>query len=454
MSFDLIVIGGGSGGVRAGRLAASKGMSVAVIEADRWGGTCVNLGCVPKKMMKYAADFATNFADARDYGWNLGAEPHFDWPHFVRQRDEEVRRLNQIYAGALERAGATLIRGRGRLRAPGQVEVGDELVKGRRVLLATGGHPYTPSIPGAEYGMSSDQLFGLAEQPKHLLVVGGGFIALEFACIFQALGTQVSLVYRGDALLRGFDAGVRQHLTDALKAKGLYLRLQTDIREIRQGEGARRQVHLTDGSEMEADQILFATGRRANTQGLWHEELDIRCNPDGSIQVDANFRTSVPEVYALGDVVGRLALTPVAIAEAKALVQHWIEGVETTLDYQNMPFAVFSSPGVACVGLTEEQALQRGKPVLIYETRFRSLRLSLTQRKEQTYMRMLVDEASRRVLGVHLVGEEVAEILQCAAVALNMGATKEDFDRTVGIHPTTAEELVTMSRPPRRVLPA
>lgn len=443
--YDLVVIGGGSGGVRAARLAAAAGMKVAIIEQSAWGGTCVNVGCVPKKLMKYAADFGRAFKDASEYGWTFNA-PGFDWNHFIRIKNAEIERLGGLYAGALARVGAEVIEGHAQVIEPNKVDVGDRQLDTHKILIATGGRPFIPDIPGADLALSSEQIFYLDRQPDKILIVGGGFIALEFGSIFRGFGSEVVQVYRGELFLRGFDHDLRQHMAKELAQKGADVRFNLDVDRLERTDSGRLKVSLSDASALEVDQVFYATGRTPNLEKLLASGLGVELEESGTIKVDSNFKTSVDSIYAIGDVVGRMALTPVAIAEAKALVNHWLENTPIAIDYRLIPQAVFSSPSIATVGYTEEEAIADGLPVEIYEASFRTLKDSLTAKSDKTYMKMVVNTDNRRVLGIHLVGEDVAEILQAAAVALGMGATKEDFDRTVGIHPTTAEELVTMHR--------
>lgn len=443
--YDLVVIGGGSGGVRAARLAATSGLKVAVIEKSAWGGTCVNVGCVPKKLMKYAAEFGRAFSDAREYGWDFGA-PEFNWQHFIQIKNAEIERLGGLYSKALERVGAEIISGQARIVDAHRVEVDGRRLVTEKILIATGGKPFVPDIEGADLGINSDQVFYLEKQPQKILIVGGGFIALEFAAIFNGMGSEVVLAYRGELFLRGFDQDLRQHMATELKEKGIDVQFNLDVDRLEQVEKAKVRAHFSDGSSRDVDQVLFATGREPSIDGLWDSALDIRLAEGGTVEVDANFRTSTESIYAIGDVVGRMALTPVAITEAKFLIRHWLDGTEVNIDYRLIPQAVFSSPVMASVGLTEEEAAQDRSPLDIYEAKFRSLKDSLTSKPDKTYMKMIVDRENRRVLGVHMAGEDAAEIMQTAAVAVGMGATKEDFDRTVGIHPTSAEELVTMHR--------
>lgn len=442
--YDLIVIGGGSGGVRAARLAAAAGKKVAVIEESAWGGTCVNVGCVPKKLMKYAADFSRAFDDAAEYGWRVDAGG-FNWQHFIQIKNAEIERLNGLYAGALERVGAKVVEGRAKIIGPHRVQVASDEFTAEKILIATGGQPFVPDIPGAAHALSSDQIFFLENQPKRMIIVGGGFIALEFGSIFRGLGSEVIQMYRGDLFLRGFDIGVRQHVAKELQHKGADVRFNLDVESITK-RGDALEARLSDGSVELVDQVFFATGRTPNVGDLWSADLKIDCEESGTIRVNENFKTSVDSIYAIGDVVGRMALTPVAINEAKALVKHWADGSPVDINYRFIPQAVFCTPGIATLGYTEEEACAEGYSLDIYEASFRTLKDSLTSRPDKTYMKLLVNQSDRRVLGVHLAGDDVAEILQSAAVAVQMGATKDDFDRTVGIHPTTAEELVTMHR--------
>jgi len=443
--FDLFVIGAGSGGVRAGRMAAGYGARVAVAEASRLGGTCVNLGCVPKKLMVYASGFAAAFDDAAGFGWSV-PEPSFDWAALKANRDRELVRLNGVYRELLERAGVHIIEGRARLRDRHTVAVGGETFSAERILVATGSRPVKVPIPGAELAITSDELFGFESQPRRVLIAGGGYIAVEFASILRGLGAEVVLSYRGKLFLRGFDDDVRSTLAAEMRKRGVELRFGTTVeRLVRNADGVA--ATLSSGDTIGSDLVLWATGRAPNTSGLGLEELGVRLDARGAVIVDEHLESSVPGVYALGDVIDRITLTPVALAEGTALARNLFGGTPTTVDYSNVPTAVFSQPAVAAVGLNEATARAAGHEVVIFRSTFRPLLHRLSGRDEQAMMKLVVDRASDRVLGVHMVGPEAGEIVQGLAVALKAGATKASFDATIGIHPTAAEEFVTMRSP-------
>ncbi|MBK8013114.1 MAG: glutathione-disulfide reductase [Deltaproteobacteria bacterium] len=439
---DLFTIGGGSGGIRASRLAAEAGAKVALAEAGRLGGTCVNLGCIPKKLMAYAASFPHEMETARSYGFEA-ADLRFDWPTLLRNRDHEITRLNGLYQQALERAGVHLIRGHARIIDPHTVEVDDQPITAEHILIATGGKPWKPTIEGAEFAITSDDAFHLPEPPKRILIVGGGYIAIEFASIFHGLGSEVSLLHRRPLLLRGFDHDVAKHLGEALRARGIDLLLERTVERIEKTPSGL-QATLSDERVVIADAVLCAMGRTPNTKRLGIEALSVKRDGDDFIVVDSSYRTSVPSLYAIGDVIGKKALTPVALAEARAFVQAVFRQEPISVDYAQVPTAVFSSPPVATVGVTEHEARAEHLAFDVYESTFRPLKASLTPDPERTYMKLIVDRTNDRVLGCHMVGPNAPEIVQGFAVALRCGATKHDFDSTIGIHPTAAEEFVTM----------
>jgi glutathione reductase (NADPH) len=443
--FDLFVIGAGSGGVRAARMAAQRGARVAVAEAAALGGTCVNVGCIPKKLYSYAAHFGENFAHAAGFGWSV-PPPRFDWNVLKANRAAEIARLNGIYDGLLRDAGATLLRGRARLVGADAVEVGGVVHRTRHVLVATGGHPVGPDIPGAELAVSSNEMFDLPAFPHRLVVVGGGYIACEFASIFRGLGATVDLVVRGEQVLRGFDADVRAFLAQELRKKGITLHARGELARIERGDGALVAT-LRDGTALAADTVLLATGRRGNSAGFGLEEAGVALNAEGAIVVDAHYASSVPGIHALGDVIHRVQLTPVAIAEAMVLIDRLFGTGQRRLDYELIPTAVFTHPSVGTVGLGEAQARARHGEVKVFRSEFRALRHTLSGSDERTLMKLIVDAASDRVVGLHVVGDDAGEIVQGFAVAMKAGATKAVFDATVGIHPTAAEELVTLREP-------
>lgn len=446
MSFDyeLFVIGGGSGGVRAARTAAGFGARVGLAESAELGGTCVNLGCVPKKMLAYGAAYADEFAQAPSYGWTLD-QAAFDWPTLLANKNREIARLNGIYADLLDRAAVRTFRGHARLLDAHTIDIQGQVVRAENILIATGGEPQLPAVPGIEHAITSDQAFHLPALPRRIVVVGGGYIAVEFASIFHGMGAQVTQLYRGALFLGAFDDGVRQHLAEQLRLKGLDLRFNADVAGIeRHGDGSL-QVLLQDGGTLAADCVLYATGRRPRLDGLNLQATAARLDARGYIEVDAQYRSAEPSILAVGDVIGRVQLTPVALAEGMAVARLLFQPQAfRPLDYAQIPTAVFSLPNVGTVGLTEVAARQAGHSLRIYESRFKPLRLTLTASPESTFLKLVVDADTDRVLGCHMVGPDAGELIQGLAVALKAGASKQVFDDTIGIHPTTAEEFVTM----------
>lgn len=442
--FDLYVIGAGSGGVRAARFAAGYGARVAVAESRYLGGTCVNVGCVPKKLLVYGAHFHEDFEQAAGFGWNTG-RPEFDWPTLIANKNREIERLNGIYRNLLVNSGVTLHEGHARIVDPHTVEINGQRHSAQHILIATGGWPFVPDIPGKEHAITSNDAFFLPELPRRVLVVGGGYIAVEFASIFNGLGAQTVQVYRRELFLRGFDGSVREHLRDELVKKGLDLRFNTDVKRIDKRADGVLAVTLSDGAVLETDCVFYATGRRAMLDDLGLENTGVRLAESGYIEVDDEYRTSEPSILAIGDVIGRVPLTPVALAEGMAVARRLFRPEEyRKVDYDLIPTAVFSLPNIGTVGLTTEQALERGLRVTRYESRFRPMKLTLTQSQEKTLMKLVVDADTQKVLGCHMVGPDAGEIVQGLAVALKAGATKQVFDDTIGIHPTAAEEFVTM----------
>lgn len=447
--FDLLVIGAGSGGVRAARMSAAKGVKVGIIEDRYWGGTCVNVGCVPKKLYSYAAHFAEDFADAAGYGWTV-SKPEFNWSTLRDNRAAEILRLNGVYNRLLEGSGVQRIEGRGKILSTHEVQVGDKVWSSERLLIATGSWPYIPDFPGAELCITSNEIFDLPEFPKRFLVYGGGYIAVEFASIFNGLGAETTLVYRGDKLLRGFDEEVRDFAQDEIKGHGISLLLGREILQIDRHLNALA-VTLSDGRTLEVDAVLSATGRRGNVADLGLENVGIQANKNGEIAVDASFCTRVPSIYALGDVTGGPQLTPVALAEAMTLVHNLYSGEENrVMDYANIPTAVFCHPNIGTVGLTEEEAREVYKSIRVYSTRFKPMRNTLSGNEGRCLMKLVVDDASDKVVGCHVVGADAGELVQGIGIAVKAGLTKADFDATIGIHPTSAEELVTLRTLTRR----
>jgi len=445
--FDLYVIGAGSGGVRAARFAAGFGAKVAVAESRYLGGTCVNVGCVPKKLLVYGAHFAEDFEQSSGFGWSLG-EPNFDWATLIANKDREINRLNGIYRNLLVNSGVTLHEAHAKIVGPHEVEVNGERFTAKNILIATGGWPQIPEIPGHEHAISSNQAFFLKELPKRVLVVGGGYIAVEFAGIFHGLGANTTLLYRGDLFLRGFDGSVRKHLQEELTKRGMDLQFNADIARIDKQPDGSLKATLKDGRVLEADCVFYATGRRPMLDNLGLENTDVQLTDKGFIKVDEQYQTSEPSILALGDVIGRVQLTPVALAEGMAVARRLFKPEQyRPVDYKMIPTAVFSLPNIGTVGLTEEEAREAGHEVVIYESRFRPMKLTLTECQEKTLMKLVVDGKTDKVLGCHMVGPDAGEIVQGLAIALKAGATKRDFDDTIGVHPTAAEEFVTMRTP-------
>ncbi|HTN29610.1 MAG TPA: glutathione-disulfide reductase [Pseudomonas sp.] len=441
--FDLFVIGAGSGGVRAARFAAGFGARVAVAESRYLGGTCVNVGCVPKKLLVYGAHVEEELRQAKGYGWTSG-EPAFDWSTLIANKNREIERLNGIYRKLLVDSGVKLLEGHARLVGGQHVEVDGQRYSARHILIATGGWPQVPDIPGAEHAITSNEAFHLEQLPQRVLVVGGGYIAVEFASIFHGLGAKTSLLYRRDLFLRGFDESLRMHLRDEMEKKGMDLQFNSDIRRIEKQADGTLKATLADGRVLETDCVFYATGRRPMLDNLGLENTRIELDERGFIRVDNLYRTTDPFVLAIGDVIGRVQLTPVALAEGMAVARRLFRPEEyRPLSYELIPTAVFCLPNIGTVGLSEQQAREKHR-VKVFESRFRPMKLSLTDSQERTLMKLVVDADSDRVLGCHMIGPEAGEIIQGLAVAMKAGATKRDFDDTLGIHPTAAEEFVTM----------
>ncbi len=441
MDFDLFVIGGGSAGVRCGRIAAGHGARVGVAEARFWGGTCVNVGCVPKKLLVQAAEYGAWADDASGFGWEIAKGPH-DWAKLIAAKDREIGRLNGIYRKLLEGAGVTVFDAHARFIDAHTLQVGEQRVTAERIVIATGGHPVRPDIPGAERGIVSDDAFFLPRMPQRVVIVGGGYIAVEFAGVFAGLGAETHLVYRQTLPLRGFDHDLRTGLAEALADGGITLHPGCAPTAL-DAEGDSRVLHLGEGQSLAADLVFFATGRAPATRGIGLDQAGVACARGGAIPVDAQLRTSVPHIYAIGDVTDRLNLTPVATAEGHALADSLFGGRPREVSLRNVPTAVFSTPPIATVGLSEEEAAAEG-PADIYLARFTPMRHNLTGRTRKTLMKLVVDQASQKVIGAHMLGEDAGEIVQGLAIAMMCGATKADFDRTIGIHPTAAEEFVTL----------
>lgn len=447
--FDLFVIGAGSGGVRAARVSASLGARVAVAEVSDLGGTCVNVGCVPKKLFVYAAQFGRSFKDAAGFGWDVGATG-FDWSRLRDNKDTEIKRLNDIYGRLLDNAGCTLLRGRATITGPNEVEVNGERYTAGKILIATGGWPFIPDIEGREHMITSNEVFHLEKWPERAVVVGAGYIAVEFAGIFNGTGVHTTLVHRGDRVLRGFDEEVREFAENQYAEDGIDLRMNCQVASVRPADKGYT-VTLTDGSKVQADVVLCATGRMPNTHGLGLENVAVRTDDRGVILVDDEFQTTVDSVYAVGDVIGRAELTPVALAEGMYLANKFFGDGGRPVRYDCIPTAVFSEPPIGTVGLTEEEA-RRKYEVEVYHNSFKPMQNTLSGNPLRAMMKLIVDKRTQRVLGAHMVGPDSGEIMQGLAITIAMGATKADFDQTIGIHPTSAEEFVTM-RVPREPKP-
>lgn len=440
--YDLLVIGGGSGGVRAARIAAGHGARVAIVEEYRYGGTCVIRGCVPKKLYTYAAEFSSQFVAAGGFGWQVSGAA-FRWDQLVRNKDREIARLETIYRKLLADAGVVVLDGRARLVDAHAVDVGGRAVTAETLLIATGGKPSSLPVPGGHLAISSNEAFDLPELPAHVLVVGGGYIACEFASIFRGLGASVTQLLRGSQMLRGFDDDVRHHLAEEMRRHGIVIRTGAEVASLVQTtDGIRSE--LSDGSQLDADCVLAAIGRRPNTEGLGLEAVGVRLSERGAVEVDAWARTSVANIFAVGDVTDRVALTPVALAEGHAFADSMYGGRPRTVDLSNVPSAVFSHPNVAVVGMTEAEARAHYPQLDIYRSVFKPLKHTLSGLGDRTMMKLVVDGASQRVVGCHMVGPDAGEIIQGLAIAVKMGAKKSDFDATIGVHPTSAEEFVTM----------
>ncbi|MFT4580980.1 MAG: glutathione reductase (NADPH) [Gammaproteobacteria bacterium] len=445
--YDLFVIGAGSGGVRAARMSAGLGARVAAAEERYMGGTCVNVGCVPKKMLVYASHYRDDFEDAAGFGWTVKPES-FDWQKLIANKDKEILRLNGIYENLLTSAGVSIYDGRAVLVDTHTVSINGENVTAERILLAVGGWPYVPDFPGQELAITSNEAFFLPELPRRVVVVGGGYIAVEFAGIFNGLGSEVTQVYRGPLFLRGFDDDVREFLAQELPKKGINLRFDVDVKAIKKLPDGL-EVSLTDGSSIQCDTVMYATGRRPLTENLGLEAAGVEVNNNGAIKIDERYQTNIDSIFAIGDVTDRINLTPVALAEGMSFAWDNYSDGNKEVDYEFVPSAVFSQPNLASVGYTESEAREKFGKVTIYRSSFTALKHTISGSDEKTLMKLIVEDVSDKVIGVHMVGPDAGETIQGIAIALKAGATKAIFDRTIGIHPTAAEEFVTMREPVR-----
>jgi len=440
--YDLFTIGAGSGGVRTSRMSSQMGARVAIAEESRVGGTCVIRGCVPKKLLIYGGHFADDFEDAAGYGWNVG-KPTFEWSALIAAKDKEITRLNGIYRRILNENNVDLVEGTARLVDKHTVQVGTRTVTAKNILIATGGWPSMPDVPGIEHAISSNEALDLKELPRRMVIVGAGYIAVEFAGIFSSLGVEVTLVLRADAVLRGFDEDIRVTLGAEMVKRGIILKTESVVRSIEQ-VGGHYSLRLAGGETIETDLVMYATGRKPKTSGIGLEEAGVELNDKGAIVVDAYSCSKVDNIWAVGDVTDRINLTPVAIAEGAALAETLFNKNPTKVDHTNIPSAVFSSPPIGTVGLTEDAARAQAGDIDVYVSRFRPMKHTLSGRDEQTFMKLIVDAKTDRVLGCHMMGMDAPEIAQGLGIALKCGATKAHFDATIGIHPTAAEEFVTL----------
>ncbi|MFP4314433.1 MAG: glutathione-disulfide reductase [Alphaproteobacteria bacterium] len=448
--YDYFVIGAGSGGVRSARIAANLGAKVGIAETKHIGGTCVNVGCVPKKIMAYAADYHGDFEDAKGYGWDVNTSAKLDWHKFISRKNAEIERLNGIYQNLMDKAGVDYFEGFARFKDAHTIEInhkdGDKIITADKILIATGGTPRRDMIPGEEHTITSNEAFYLEKQPKHIMIIGGGYIGVEFAHIFGGMGSKVTLVHHNQTILRGFDRDIANHLCEQMRAQGVNFAFDNQLKSVEK-KGGTLYAHLSGGDVIDCDCILSAIGRIPNVQGLGLKDIGVKQENNGKIIVDIYSQTNVPHIYALGDVVNKMQLTPVAIDQGHRLADRLFGPPQENLKeicYNNVPTAVFSRPPISTVGCTEEEAKEMGHEVKVYSSTFRPMKYILAEREEKTLMKLVVCKESDIVLGVHMIGLDAPEIMQGFAVALNMGATKADFDKTIGIHPTSAEELVTM----------
>ena len=444
--YDLFVIGAGSGGVRAARMAAGHGANVAIVEDLYFGGTCVNVGCVPKKLYVYASQFSDSFSGAAGFGWNVGSQPTFDWPTLIANKTKEISRLQSVYDNLLHNSGVNVVNGRGTIVDAHTVKVADKTYSAERIIVATGGWPFVPDVVGKEHIVTSNEIFNLPVLPKQMVIVGGGYIAVEFAGIMHGLGVDVTIFERGDKVLRGFDEDIRDFLVAEMIKKGIKFMPNTKVDRIEHVD-AGFTVHATTGETVGTDLVMYATGRVPNTKNLGLENLGVALDKVGAIIVNEDYQTNVPSIYALGDVTNRVNLTPVATAEGMFLVNKLYANKAGDVDYENIPTAVFSQPSIGTVGLTEAQAREKFSDIDVYKTDFKPMKNTLSGSSERTFMKMLVVRSTDKVVGMHMVGPEAGEIIQGFAVAIRAGATKAIFDSTIGIHPTAAEEFVTMRKP-------
>jgi glutathione reductase (NADPH) len=449
--YDLLVIGAGSGGVRAARMSAQKGAKVAVIESRYLGGTCVNVGCVPKKLFVYASEFSQSFKDSAGFGYKVDNKPQFDWATLRDNKTQEIERLNGVYQRILESAGVEILHGHGEFVSPHEVKVGSDIYSAKNILIATGSWPVKSSIPGHEHTLTSNEFFYMETFPKRAIVSGGGYIAVEFAGILNGLGCETHLVYRGEPVLRGFDMDVREFVSEELKAAGIHLHYHTTIEEIEKLDDGTLKATFNNDDTIEVDTIISAMGRKALVEPLNVKAAGVEVAHHGNLDVNEHYQTNVPHIYAIGDVIGRVQLTPVALAEGMYISEHLFGTTPKVVDYDQIATAVFCQPNVGTVGLSEQQATEHYSEVKVFESKFKPMKNTLSGNPQRMYMKLLVDGESDKVIGCHMVGQDAGEIIQGIAVAMKACATKADFDSTIGIHPTAAEEFVTMREPSRTI---
>ena len=444
--YDLFVIGAGSGGVRAARMAAGHGAKVAIVEDLYFGGTCVNVGCVPKKLYVYASQFSESFTGSAGFGWKIDSQPKFDWPTLVANKDAEIKRLQGVYDRLLQDSGVDIVNGRGTINDAHTVQVGDKTYTAERIIVATGGWPFVPDVIGKEHVITSNEIFNLTVLPSKMVIVGGGYIAVEFAGILHGMGVDVTIFERGPKVLRGFDEDIRDFLIQEMTKKGIKFMFNTSVDRIER-VGTGFTVHTTAGDTVATDLVMYATGRVPNTSSLGLDKLNVALDETGAVIVNEDYQTNVPSIYALGDVTNRVNLTPVATAEGMFLVNKLYANKAGIVDYENIPTAVFSQPSIGTVGLTEAKAREKYTDIDVYKSEFKAMKNTLSGSTERTLMKMLVERSTDKVVGMHMVGPDAGEIIQGFAVAIRAGATKAIFDTTIGIHPTAAEEFVTMRKP-------
>jgi glutathione reductase (NADPH) len=447
--YDLFVIGGGSGGVRAARWAASLGAKVAICEEDRYGGTCVLRGCIPKKMMVYGSHFADDIKTAKDFGWDISINGH-DWEFFRKNREKELSRLSGLYSNMLEKNNVTVINGKGKITGPHEVEVKNKIYKAKSIIIAVGGRPWTPILKGIEHTIDSNGFFDLTKRPQRVVINGGGFIGVEFACLLNHFGTEVHVVIRRETILRGFDNESTAFLQKQMAEAGIKFHCNQHIKKVDQAKDGSFKVLLDKDASLDVDQVIMATGRKPYVEGLGLNNAEIETDENSAIVVNEFSQTSCPSIYAVGDVTNRMNLTPVALQEGMLVAENLYNKKNWKMTYEHIPSAVFSQPPLSTVGLTEEQVKEKGISYDIYTSEFRPLKYTLGERQIRTFMKMLVEKSSGKVIGLHMVGDDAPEIIQGFAVALKAGATKDVFDQTIGLHPSSAEEFVTMRTPKKK----